>query len=253
MEVVRPAARKVGDVNFTACVNQTVAVTTDVHPTPLVGKMACFDLVSGTFVLKIPTEPGSMNRHWVLVRASHVTSFEPMNGTADQLDDDEEIMVDMDRVTAREQRAHDKALEDARHVNTQVTNEVMNVYNALRKTMPCLWDGVDIVVMDSVRIKGPGYRAQDCEGSDSNSLERVKLVVRARAPAWPHPRRLMGLYRSCAPRSWMANGGSSRLPGTSKRIPDAIPPTAASLLKRPPCHRGESAADRRLWLVRTWP
>lgn len=55
--------------------------------------------------------------------------------------------------------------------------------------LPTKWDGKDIVVMDQVVVKGPGYRSEDCRaGKEAGSaLARVKKVVsklylRARIP-----------------------------------------------------------------------
>ena len=45
--------------------------------------------------------------------------------------------------------------------------------------LPTRWDGKDIVVMDQVVVKGPGYRSEDCRaGKEAGSaLARVKKVV----------------------------------------------------------------------------
>lgn len=45
--------------------------------------------------------------------------------------------------------------------------------------LPTKWDGRDIVVMDQVIVKGPGYRSEDCRaGKEAGSaLARVKKVV----------------------------------------------------------------------------
>lgn len=45
--------------------------------------------------------------------------------------------------------------------------------------LPTRWDGKDIVVMDQVVVKGPGYRSEDCRaGKEAGSaLARVKKVL----------------------------------------------------------------------------
>lgn len=45
--------------------------------------------------------------------------------------------------------------------------------------LPTKWEGKDIVVMDQVIVKGPGYRSEDCKaGKEAGSaLARVKKVV----------------------------------------------------------------------------
>lgn len=50
--------------------------------------------------------------------------------------------------------------------------------------LPTRWDGKDIVVMDQVVVKGPGYRSEDCRaGKEAGSaLARVKKVVSKFSP-----------------------------------------------------------------------
>lgn len=45
--------------------------------------------------------------------------------------------------------------------------------------LPTRWDGKDIVVMDQVVVKGPGYRSEDCRAGKeaASALTRVKKVV----------------------------------------------------------------------------
>ena len=45
--------------------------------------------------------------------------------------------------------------------------------------LPTKWDGKDILVMDQVFVKGPGYRSEDCRaGKEAGpALARVKKVV----------------------------------------------------------------------------
>lgn len=45
--------------------------------------------------------------------------------------------------------------------------------------LPTRWEGKDIVVMDQVTVKGPGYRSEDCRAPKeaASALARVKKVV----------------------------------------------------------------------------
>jgi hypothetical protein len=58
------------------------------------------------------------------------------------------------------------------HGNLQLTRE-----SAAPRSLPCEW-GPDnsIVVLDSVTIKAP-YTPDDCTGTETYTLERVKKVV----------------------------------------------------------------------------
>lgn len=61
--------------------------------------------------------------------------------------------------------------------------------------LPTKWDGKDIVVMDQVTVKGPGYRSEDCKaGKEAGSaLARVKKVVSTFSPlrGWKSDKRCL--------------------------------------------------------------
>lgn len=146
----------------------------------LQGELYAYDPASQMLALSVPTEPGSSLKHWVVARGEHVSSIESVEGASPaQLEIDDLAPHTLEAFTKREKKAMEKAVEDARHVNTEVTNEVQNVYNALRKTMPCEWDGTSIIVMGLVTIRGPRYTPESCEGADESSLSRVRKVVSA--------------------------------------------------------------------------
>ena len=80
-------------------------------------------------------------------------------------------------------RANDelaKAKEKAAKRNPSVSKEAQEIFDAIGRQFSTRWDGRDIVVMDHVVVKGPGYRGEDCRaGKDAvqGSLARVKKVV----------------------------------------------------------------------------
>jgi hypothetical protein len=150
------------------------------------GDLYSYDAASHTLALNVPTESGSNLKHWVLVPGQHVHSIGAVeDAKTANVEGDDEMDLTMESARKREKKSLDKALEDARHVNTSVDNQTQNIYNALRKTMPCEWSGNDIVVMGLVTIRGPRYVADTCEGADESSLSRVRKVVRARPRAVP--------------------------------------------------------------------
>lgn len=57
--------------------------------------------------------------------------------------------------------------------------EAQEIFDALNRMLPTRWDGKDIIVMDQVVVKGPGYRSEDCraEKEAGSALARVKKVV----------------------------------------------------------------------------
>lgn len=73
------------------------------------------------------------------------------------------------------QRAHEKANK----VNRNVSKEAQEIFDAISRILPTRWEGKDIVVMDHVTVKGPGYRSEDCRAAKeaTSALARVKKVV----------------------------------------------------------------------------
>lgn len=147
------------------------------------GDLHSYDPASNMAALNVPTEPGSSLKHFVIARGEHIHSISAVEGAVRaSAEGDDLIQLSVEAVNKREKKALDKAVDDARHINTGVSNQVQNVFNALRKTMPCEWKGNDIVVMGLVTIRGPRYVPESCEGADEGSLSRVRKVVRARPP-----------------------------------------------------------------------
>ncbi|CAF9929445.1 hypothetical protein IMSHALPRED_007914 [Imshaugia aleurites] len=79
------------------------------------------------------------------------------------------------RAAAALQRAHEKASK----VNRNVSKEAQEIFDAISRMLPTRWDGKDIVVMDQVVVKGPGYRSEDCRAGKeaASALTRVKKVL----------------------------------------------------------------------------
>lgn len=75
-----------------------------------------------------------------------------------------------------------KKVNDALHkIGVGVSREAQNIFEALDKTLPCRWEGKDILVLDEVRIREP-YDAGACQvlvdqAHAQSVLERVKLVL----------------------------------------------------------------------------
>lgn len=87
-------------------------------------------------------------------------------------------VVDVTRCMAREEAAVRRAQEQSGNIGVGVSDEAQDVFDALAKTMPCAWDGRDIVVMQMVRIKEP-YNVAACSGGDGPALQRVQKVLGA--------------------------------------------------------------------------
>lgn len=61
-----------------------------------------------------------------------------------------------------------------------MSKEAQEIFDAIGRQLPTRWEGKDIVVLDQVVVRGPGYRGEDCRvGKDvpQGTLARVKKVV----------------------------------------------------------------------------
>ncbi|MCJ1468841.1 hypothetical protein MMC07_007471 [Pseudocyphellaria aurata] len=71
--------------------------------------------------------------------------------------------------------------EAAARKNKSVSKDGQEIFDALSRTLPTMWDGTNIVVMDAVVITSP-YRGEDCKakagaGQQAGVLPRVKKVL----------------------------------------------------------------------------
>lgn len=81
---------------------------------------------------------------------------------------------------ARANAALNLAKEKAARINKDVSKETQEIFDALYKQFPgTRWAGKDMVVLDAVLIKGPGYRTEDCKAGKGGegAVGRVKKVV----------------------------------------------------------------------------
>ena len=89
---------------------------------------------------------------------------------------------------ARANTALARAKERAAKINKAVGREVQDVFDALDKQFGARWKGKDIIVMERVVVKGPGYKGDDCKVITKDGeglLNRVKKVVSDRGMTCP--------------------------------------------------------------------
>ncbi|CAH0491595.1 unnamed protein product [Peronospora farinosa] len=75
-----------------------------------------------------------------------------------------------------EQRNKGLAERALASIGQGVSGEAQAIFDALNKTMPCEWEGVNIRVMGEVVIKPP-YQPQKCVSANTQVLSRVKKVL----------------------------------------------------------------------------
>ncbi|RMX68398.1 hypothetical protein KXD40_000129 [Peronospora effusa] len=80
---------------------------------------------------------------------------------------------DLMRAEQRNKGLAERALAS---IGQGVSGEAQAIFDALNKTMPCEWEGVNIRVMGEVVIKPP-YQPQKCVSANTQVLSRVKKVL----------------------------------------------------------------------------
>jgi hypothetical protein len=74
-----------------------------------------------------------------------------------------------------------QAESDMAKVGEGVTKEAQSIFDSLSRTLPCVWSGKAILVMDSVLVMPP-YTVDHVSavgGGDNAALERIKRVLAA--------------------------------------------------------------------------
>ena len=88
--------------------------------------------------------------------------------------------LDTEASLARANAAVAKMKEKIAKRNPSVTKEAQEIFDAIGRQYPTRWEGKDIIIMDQVIVRGPGYKPEDCRaGKDVQQgvLTRVKKVV----------------------------------------------------------------------------
>lgn len=91
--------------------------------------------------------------------------------------DDKLPYVNVAKVKQREEKAITRAREAAARIGVSVTPEAQKIFDALSKTLPCVWRGEQILVMNEVLIVPP-YKVESCSGENASTLARIRVVVR---------------------------------------------------------------------------
>jgi hypothetical protein len=86
--------------------------------------------------------------------------------------------VDEQKLVKREGEAVDHFQQQMRQIGKDVTPEAQQTFDFLHKTMPCHWDGKNIIVLDQVKI-APPYQDANIEkiGGEESQLVRIKKVL----------------------------------------------------------------------------
>ena len=69
------------------------------------------------------------------------------------------IQLDNNKIRERETKAMIHAEKEIESQNFSVDPKVQQLFDRMRNIFPCVWNGVDMMVFDTLIIKAPGYEA----------------------------------------------------------------------------------------------
>ena len=161
------------------CPTNRIRLQTNVPPRTLEGTL--FTICPQTSVIAISTSAtthhiipiSSLTSFTILALVSPSSSQGP--NTATTL-----APLKTSALLARATASLERAKEKASRTNKDVSKEAQEIFDALYRQFPgTRWAGKDMVVLDSVLIKGPGYRSEDCKAGKGGegAVGRVKKVV----------------------------------------------------------------------------
>tara|TARA_B110001452_G_C15228318_1_gene425672 strand:- start:1774 stop:2328 length:555 start_codon:yes stop_codon:yes gene_type:complete len=167
-----------------AAIGATVRVTTSLGET-IEGRVFTHDEAANVVVVERPGGAGRAT--FQLLNTSTVKELtvlappaapEASNGGSEAAA--ELPSIKHNSIAAREERALSKAAEDALLVGDNVTAHAQDLFEALNKTMPCMWYQDTIIVLKEVAIRPP-YTPETCQKAspsiDAPALERVRKVL----------------------------------------------------------------------------
>lgn len=179
----------------------------DIHGKEWIGEVFTYDTLTNCLILKNESSssnaqinnsgiPGSSkNYSFQIIKVNAIQTIAPLRAE-DILTNEAKIKVspidhvmlsanpaprhiNLDALSAREQKILSEAQEKIRRMNPRAPGSGQKIFMALSKTLPCVWDKNDIIVLDEVRIK-PLYKIETCEAllpTSQQTLERVKKVL----------------------------------------------------------------------------
>ncbi|KAI8474438.1 MAG: anticodon-binding domain-containing protein [Monoraphidium minutum] len=142
------------------------------------GTVFAYDGATQSLVLQQNGSHGGVNNLRLYAKAAikELLSAEPPGSPPDLF----LPAVDKERTRQREEKALRQAEADLAKVGVGVTKEAQSIFDALSKTLPCVWQGRSILVMDAVTVPPP-YTPASCaaRSGEGGALERIRRVLTA--------------------------------------------------------------------------
>ncbi|KAL9127563.1 MAG: hypothetical protein Q9217_003580 [Psora testacea] len=176
-----PSVGSQGMVSMEQALSESIGARVRIQTTnSLALEGTLFTACPTTSLLALSTGPQSQPTHHILPISS-LTSFTILSLPSPTTHARAPVApINTIALQSRANAALAKAKERAAKINRGVGREAQDVFDALDKQFSARWKAKDIIVMERVVVRGPGYRAEDCRVITKDGeglLGRVKKVL----------------------------------------------------------------------------
>ncbi len=138
------------------------------------GELHCMDPVTHALVIKDSTGAYTLINAAAISKITGDLSKMPVPdprklGIIVQLDDA--------KIRDREAKALVAAEKELNSQNFQVDTKTQQLFDRMRNIFPCRWDGLDMILFDSLCISAPYDIVKVRNGGNDDGLERVRKVL----------------------------------------------------------------------------
>ena len=87
------------------------------------------------------------------------------------------VQLDDNKIRDREMKAMVAAEKELESLNFEVDQQTQQLFDRMRNIFPCRWQGVEMILFDSLSIPPPYDVVKVCDGGNDDGMERVKKVL----------------------------------------------------------------------------
>eukprot|EP01117_Protostelium_nocturnum_P005609 TRINITY_DN2022_c2_g1_i4.p1 TRINITY_DN2022_c2_g1~~TRINITY_DN2022_c2_g1_i4.p1 ORF type:complete len:179 (-),score=26.09 TRINITY_DN2022_c2_g1_i4:273-809(-) len=140
------------------------------------GEIFSYDNNTGCVALSISHSHTTLKKTFRIIKTSFIKEIQFLEKKGSLQTELNLPPINVQKIRSKEDAAIRQTREEVARIGVGVSKEAQDIFNALSKTLPCRWHTDTIVVLDEVLIKNP-YGVENCQGSNSYMLERVKKVL----------------------------------------------------------------------------
>jgi len=140
------------------------------------GEIFSYDVVTNCVVLQqLSNAQSLLKKNFRIVKTNFIKEVIYI-GKSNETQNLELPAVNISRIRNKASNALKTMKDEAARIGVGVSEEAQGIFNALSKTLPCVWKEDTIIILNEVTIKPP-YKLENCSGDNPVTLERVKKVL----------------------------------------------------------------------------